>query len=103
MHKLLFVTWGSWCPSSVPTLHTVLVILLGREWAATTTEGLLVYSLDKNLFFDPFDLDMDITPDNVKKTLKDKEYTTALMLAFRLNEQNLIEEVVENIPPENGM
>lgn len=70
----------------------------GRAWSATTTEGLLVYSLDHNLVFDPFDLDMDIVPENVDKSIKEKEYTTALMLAFRLNEQHLIQKAVENIP-----
>ena len=45
---------------------------------------------------------MDITPANIKKTLTDAEYVTALMLAFRLNEQRLIEEVLENIPVSDG-
>ncbi|XP_074651858.1 periodic tryptophan protein 2 homolog [Tubulanus polymorphus] len=70
----------------------------GRAWASTTTEGLLIYSLDNNLTFDPFELDIDITPENVKGTLKDNNYSTALMLAFRLNEQNLIQQVLETIP-----
>ncbi|XP_060576398.1 periodic tryptophan protein 2 homolog [Ruditapes philippinarum] len=70
----------------------------GRAWAATTTEGLLMYSLDSNLVFDPFDLDIDITPSNVKKTLAKGEHSTALMLSFRLNEHSLIQEVLENIP-----
>ena len=72
--------------------------ILGRAWAATTTEGLLIYSLDHNLVFDPYDLEMDITPENVRRTLRDEEYSTALMLAFRLNEQVLIQQVVETIP-----
>ncbi|XP_064636474.1 periodic tryptophan protein 2 homolog [Lineus longissimus] len=70
----------------------------GRAWAATTTEGLLIYSLDHNLVFDPFELEMDITPANLQKTLMEGSYSTALMLAFRLNEQRLIQEVVETIP-----
>jgi len=78
------------------------LLFTGRAWAATTTEGLLVYSLDSNLVFDPFDLDMDITPSNVKSTLARGEYSTALMLSFRLNEQNLIQEVLENIPVSDG-
>ena len=73
-------------------------LLLGRAWAATTTEGLLIYSLDHNLVFDPYDLEMDITPENVRRTLRDEEYSTALMLAFRLNEQVLIQQAVETIP-----
>lgn len=74
----------------------------GRSWAASTTEGLLVYSLDHNLVFDPFELEMDITPANVKKYLKSGEHLTSLMLAFRLNEQPLIQEVVESLPVSEG-
>ena len=75
---------------------------LGRAWAATSTEGLLIYSLDHNLVFDPFELDIEITPENVRRTLKAGEFSHALMLAFRLNEQALIMEVSENIPVSNG-
>ncbi|KAL3880486.1 hypothetical protein ACJMK2_032721 [Sinanodonta woodiana] len=70
----------------------------GQAWAATGTEGLLIYSLDQSLVFDPFELEISITPDRVKDSLAKGEYSTALMLSFRLNEQNLIQEVVENIP-----
>ena len=52
--------------------------------------------------FDPFELDLDITPNNVKVTLAKGEYSTALMLSFRLNEQKLIQEVLENIPVSDG-
>ena len=75
---------------------------VGRAWAAATTEGLLIYSLDHNLVFDPFELDLDITPQNVKVTLGKGEYSTALMLSFRLNEQALIQEVLENTPVADG-
>ncbi|KAJ6667645.1 hypothetical protein lerEdw1_016766 [Lerista edwardsae] len=70
----------------------------GRSWAATTTEGLLIYSLDSGLVFDPFDLDIDITPSNVHKVLRQKEYTKAIVMAFRLNEKKLIQEVLETVP-----
>lgn len=35
----------------------------GQAWAAATTEGVLVYSLDEGMVFDPSDLDMDVTPE----------------------------------------
>ncbi|NXO94551.1 PWP2 protein, partial [Certhia brachydactyla] len=70
----------------------------GRSWAATTTEGLLLYSLDSGLIFDPFDLDIDVTPSNIHKTLSQKEYTTAIVMAFKLNEKKLIQEVIEAVP-----
>ncbi|CAK9804620.1 Periodic tryptophan protein 2 homolog [Anthophora plagiata] len=69
----------------------------GQSWATATTEGLLMYSLDAGLVFDPFQLELGITPETVKKTLNEKEYAKALMMALRLNEQLLIKCVVENI------
>ncbi|NWH85128.1 PWP2 protein, partial [Aegithalos caudatus] len=70
----------------------------GRSWAATTTEGLLLYSLDSGLIFDPFELDIDVTPSNIHKTLSQKEYTVAIVMAFKLNEKKLIQEVIEAVP-----
>uniref|UniRef100_A0A4W4GI08 Small-subunit processome Utp12 domain-containing protein n=1 Tax=Electrophorus electricus TaxID=8005 RepID=A0A4W4GI08_ELEEL len=70
----------------------------GRSWAAASTEGLLVYSLDTSLVFDPYDLDMDVTPVSVRHQLKKKEWTSAIVLAFRLNETSLIREVLESVP-----
>ncbi|KAM9567330.1 periodic tryptophan protein 2 homolog isoform 2-T2 [Guaruba guarouba] len=70
----------------------------GRSWAATTTEGLLIYSLDSGLIFDPFELDIDVTPSNIRKTLHQKEYTKAIVMAFKLNEKQLIQEVIEAVP-----
>lgn len=70
----------------------------GQGWAATTTEGLLVYSLDRGLVFDPFDLDVDVTPQSVRKALSAGNFSTALILSFRLNEKQVIQEVLESIP-----
>jgi periodic tryptophan protein 2 len=46
----------------------------GRSWAAATTEGLLIYSLDETLMFDPFDLDEDITPATIQRVLGRHEF-----------------------------
>uniref|UniRef100_A0A8C4RPG2 PWP2 small subunit processome component n=1 Tax=Erpetoichthys calabaricus TaxID=27687 RepID=A0A8C4RPG2_ERPCA len=70
----------------------------GRSWAATTTEGLLIYSLDSELVFDPFDLDLDVTPTSVRQMLQQCKYVSAIILAFRLNEKKLIQEVMETVP-----
>ncbi|XP_063980144.1 periodic tryptophan protein 2 homolog isoform X2 [Diachasmimorpha longicaudata] len=70
----------------------------GQAWAAATTEGLLIYSLDVGLVFDPFELEMGITTESVVETLEDGEYAKALMMALRLNEKDLIRRVVENVP-----
>jgi periodic tryptophan protein 2 len=72
----------------------------GRGWGAVTTEGLLLYSLDDTLIFDPFDLDLQVTPDNLLELLANKQYLPAFVMSFRLNEENLIREVYRNIPPQ---
>ena len=95
------IQYVTYVESSLPAC-TDSSTITGRSWAATSTEGLLIYSLDHNLVFDPYDLEMEITPNNVKKTLQEEEYSTAVMLAFRLNEHALIQEVVENIPVKEG-
>ncbi|EQB51225.1 hypothetical protein CGLO_09249 [Colletotrichum gloeosporioides Cg-14] len=61
----------------------------GTAFCAASTEGLLIYSLDNLLQFDPFDLNMEITP---ASTL------AALVMAFRLNEAGLIKRVFLSIP-----
>jgi periodic tryptophan protein 2 len=72
----------------------------GRQWAAASTEGLLIYSLDDSMTFDPFDLDVDITPANTVKLLQKNppEFTKALVMSLRLNEHRLIRHVVEHVP-----
>ncbi|XP_023282855.1 periodic tryptophan protein 2 homolog [Seriola lalandi dorsalis] len=72
----------------------------GRSWAATTTEGLLVYSLDGSMVFDPYDLDLDVTPASIRKQLRLQEWASAIVLAFRLNEKALKQEVLETVPHE---
>jgi len=70
----------------------------GRAWAAASTEGLLIYSLDDTVIFDPFDLTIDLTPQAVLNILAEGEYLKALVLAFRLNEKPIIQQVYERIP-----
>ncbi|KAF7316426.1 Small nucleolar ribonucleoprotein complex subunit [Mycena indigotica] len=70
----------------------------GRAWAAASTEGLLIYSLDETVSFDPFDLSIDLTPQAVLDVLGDGEYLKSLVMAFRLNEKPLIRRVYEGIP-----
>ncbi|XP_042189769.1 periodic tryptophan protein 2 homolog [Callorhinchus milii] len=70
----------------------------GRSWAATTSEGLLIFSLDGSVVFDPFDLDEEVTPVSVRRTVQRQEFTAAVVMAFRLNENCLILEVLESVP-----
>lgn len=74
----------------------------GRAWSAATTEGLLTYSLDVAMVFDPYDLEIDVTPESIQQVLDNKEFSKAMMLSFRLNEQDLILHVVESIPPQDS-
>jgi periodic tryptophan protein 2 len=70
----------------------------GRAFCAASTEGLLIYSLDTVFQFDPFDLDITVTPATTLSTLAQKEYLKAIVMAFRLNERNLIRRVYESTP-----
>ena len=74
----------------------------GRSFCAASTEGLLIYGLDASGMedFDPFDLDVDVTPQNVLTILKQKEpeYLKALVMAFRLNDKSLIRKSYESVP-----
>ncbi|KAH7135215.1 WD40-repeat-containing domain protein [Dendryphion nanum] len=70
----------------------------GRAFCAASTEGLLIYSLDTVFQFDPFDLDITVTPASTLATLAQKEYLKALVMAFRLNDRNLIRRVYEATP-----
>ncbi|MPC13856.1 Periodic tryptophan protein 2 [Portunus trituberculatus] len=58
----------------------------GRSWAASTTEGLLVYSLDNNWLFDPLDLDFSNTPSAIKQKLKEKDYSTVNVVVSNLTQ-----------------
>lgn len=84
----------------------------GRAFCAASTEGLLIYSLDADFVFDPYDLDITITPSTILETLEaaksaaakhtvddDNTFLKALIMAFRLNESKLIRVVYEAIPP----
>jgi periodic tryptophan protein 2 len=70
----------------------------GQQWAAATTEGLLVYSLDRGIVFDPFQMSMEVTPKAARQLLEDQEYSASLIMALKLNEANLLQEIVEQIP-----
>lgn len=70
----------------------------GQSFTAASTEGLLIYSQDDQLLFDPLDLDIDVTIISTLEKLENKQYLTALIMAFRLSEKSLIQQVYESIP-----
>lgn len=50
------------------------------------------------MVFDPFDLSLEVTPKSIKESLKAKNYSKALIMALKLNENNLITLALESIP-----
>ncbi|RKP07083.1 WD40 repeat-like protein [Thamnocephalis sphaerospora] len=71
----------------------------GRIWAAAATDGLLLFSLDEAVQFDPIELDMDLTPDAVLKAVRRREWLKALAMSIRLNDTPLIQRSYEAVPP----
>jgi periodic tryptophan protein 2 len=75
----------------------------GRSFAAATTLGLLVYSLDAPGLlaedsFDPLELEIELTPEAVRSAMKKGDALLALLGALRLNEGPLLAEVYEQVP-----
>ncbi|ODV88017.1 hypothetical protein CANARDRAFT_192731 [[Candida] arabinofermentans NRRL YB-2248] len=68
-----------------------------NAFACASTEGLLIYSIDDAFIFDPFDLDVDVTPEATLGILQEGDYLTSLVMSFRLNERYLIHKVYETI------
>ncbi|KAL5575626.1 hypothetical protein UlMin_017325 [Ulmus minor] len=66
----------------------------GRSFAAATTEGVLVYSIDDAFIFDPTDLDIDVTPEAVDAALNEDQPKRALLISLRLNEDSLIKKCI---------
>ncbi|KAK4590455.1 hypothetical protein RGQ29_020844 [Quercus rubra] len=71
----------------------------GRSFAAATTEGVLVYSIDESFIFDPTDLDIDVTPEAVDAALNEDQQNRALILSLRLNEDSLIKKCIFAVSP----
>lgn len=73
-----------------------------QSWASATTEGLLIYSLDRGIVFDPLNLSLEVTPKAARESLLKREFSTGLLMALKLNENSLIEEIIEQIPHNEG-
>ncbi|CAG2114442.1 unnamed protein product [Medioppia subpectinata] len=71
-----------------------------RTFAFASTEGIMIYTLDNCNSFDPFQLETHITPNSCRQLLNTNQFCESLMQALKLNDQNLIEEVVERVPIE---
>ncbi|PSC76313.1 periodic tryptophan 2-like protein [Micractinium conductrix] len=84
-----------------PAIRTRHVALspTGRSWAAATTEGLLLYSVDESLVFDPTDLAEDVTPAAALKALGQGAHLKAILMSLRLGDPKLVQHVVLSAPP----
>lgn len=84
----------------VPVARTRAVALspTGREWAAATTSGVVVYSADGTDAFDPTDLEEGVTPEAALRAVRAGANLRALLLALRLNEAPLTRHVLLSVP-----
>ena len=78
------------------------MFVAGRAWAAATTEGLLLYSLNPSMAFTPYDLEMETTVEKALEYLSQKELGKALVCSLRLNEDDLIQRVIESVLPDDS-
>lgn len=69
-----------------------------RSFIASTTEGVLIYSLDSSNAFDPFQLDASVTEASVRKLIQSNCNLDALMQALKLNVSSLVHEVMQSTP-----
>ncbi|KAH7318699.1 WD40-repeat-containing domain protein [Stachybotrys elegans] len=93
---------GPWGKKKLPEVRVTDIGFspTGMAFCAASTEGLLIYSLDNMLQFDPFDLNIEITPASTINVLEgERDYLKALVMAFRLNESGLIKRVFQAVPP----
>lgn len=52
----------------------------------------------KGVVFDPFNLSMEITTKSTREFMARGEFSTAFIMSLRMNETNLIQEIIEQIP-----
>lgn len=56
----------------------------GTSFAVATTDGLVIFSQDASLSYVPFELSEDVTPDAVRGAIRDRSFTTALVVRLTL-------------------
>ena len=76
----------------------------GQGWAASTTEGVMVFAKDSGAAFDPTDLGEDVTPAAARRALRSGDARRALLMALRLRgsdeNESLTRDVLEGTPPD---
>jgi len=74
----------------------------GSQFAAATTEGLVIYSIKNDQsIFNPVDIDVNVTLDSIIEAIKKEEYLTALLMALKINEREVIDKVFRCISLDN--
>ena len=86
--------------SLAPVARSILFSPTGRSWSVLTPEGLLIYSRDQSVLFDPFDLTPDLSSETVQKTLIEGKHLQALVMSLRLNIFPVQRGVFEGLPSE---
>ena len=86
--------------SLAPVARSILFSPTGRSWSVLTTEGLLIYSRDQSVLFDPFDLTPDLSSETVQNALKEGKHLQALVMGLRLNVFSVQKGVFEALPSE---
>ncbi|KAI0987260.1 hypothetical protein GJ496_011125, partial [Pomphorhynchus laevis] len=81
-------------------VYCVCICPTGRNMIICTSEGAPLYSLDHLSNFDPFDLKYDATPEQVHFDMNECQFASALDKALRLNNTQLINEVILATPVE---
>jgi periodic tryptophan protein 2 len=52
--------------------------------------------------FNPYELEMDVTPAKVRQAIINEEFTEAIAMAIKLNQEKLVTEAVEKTPILSG-
>ncbi|KAI6224160.1 hypothetical protein M3Y95_00853700 [Aphelenchoides besseyi] len=71
---------------------------IGRSFAAVTTEGVQIYSLDNHRRFQPRRLAENVTPAAIENSLYSDEYSQALCMSLALNDGVLLERTLNDMP-----
>ena len=82
--------------------HIIFPLLLGDSFAAVSTEGLLIYSIDSGAMFTPYDLSLDVTVEGVEAASASGDHLMALVLSFRLNDMTLVSKSMEAVAIGDG-
>lgn len=82
----------------IPEIRTHDISFTSSEFAVSTTEGIAIFSSEVESNFNPLDLDIHISPENIKKEIKNKNFGLAMIMAIRLNDSAILTSTFESIP-----